>query len=213
MFDIPQAIKGYNDAIDQVFSEVSSALSQFQIYRSMENVDPLLIKQIHLVLVSFVKVCAHVVKYRQGRKLHRFMKQFKSVFDDDSGLTDEMAEFKRALQGQRDVEGTVTLAVVSESRQDIAMLLEEFIVFGKNTEQTQQVVQETHKGVQALKDDSDRTKTLVKIRDILGVPSTVRLDTNTTQTCTNISDRCLDGTGSVSNLCNSLLPLIGLSQV
>ncbi|KAI0593663.1 hypothetical protein F4775DRAFT_577003 [Biscogniauxia sp. FL1348] len=196
VFDIPQAIEGYNDAINQVFDEVSSALAQFQIYRSMENVDPLLIKQIHLVLISFVKLCAHVVKYRQGRKRVRFLQQFKSIFDEDSGLADEMARFKQALQGQRDVQGTVTLAVVVDTQRDIALLLEKFIVFGKTTEETQVAMQETHKGVQALKDDSDRTKMLVKIREVLGVPPTVRLDTNTTQTCTNISDKCRDSTGS-----------------
>lgn len=196
MFDIPEAIKGYNDAIDQVFSEVSSALSQFQIYSSMDNVDPVLIQKIHLVMVSFVKICAHVVKYRQSRRRDRFLRQVKSIFDDDSGLGDEMAEFKRVLQQQRDVEGTITLAVVVETRHDLAMLLEQFVVFGKTTEETHQVVQDTQKGVQALRDDADRIKTLIKIRDTLGVPSTVRLDANTTQTCNNIYDRCLDGAGS-----------------
>lgn len=196
MFNIPEAIKGYNDAINQVFDEVSSALSQFHIYKSIDNVDPLLIKQIHLVLISFVKVCAHVVKYRQGRKRDRIFRQFKSIFDDDSGLADQMSEFRRLLQQQRDVEGTVTLAVVVETQHDVALLLEQFIIFGKTAEETQQAVQETQKGVQALKDDADRIKTLIKIRDTLGVPSTVRLDTNSTQTCNDIVDKCLDGTGS-----------------
>lgn len=175
---------------------MSSALSQFHIYQTIDNADPLLIQQIHLVLVSFVKVCAYVVKYRQGRKRDRFLKQFKSVFDDDSGLADQMAEFRSALQQQRDVEGTVTLAVVVETRQDIALLLEQSIVFGKTVQETHQAVQETQKGVQALRDDVDRMRTLIKIRDTLGVPSTVRLDTNTTQTCTDIADRCLSGMGS-----------------
>ncbi|RFU74301.1 hypothetical protein TARUN_7928 [Trichoderma arundinaceum] len=196
VFDIPEAIKGYNDAINQVFGEVSSALSQFHIYKSIDSVDPLLIQQIHLVLVSFVKVCAYVVKYRQGRKRDRFLQQVKSIFDDDSGLADQMAEFRQALQQQRDVEGTVTLAVVVETQKDVALLLEQFIVFGKTAEETHQAVQETQKGVQGLKDDADRIKTLIKIRDTLGVPSTVRLETNTTQTCTDIAGRCLDGMGS-----------------
>ncbi|PTB50785.1 hypothetical protein M431DRAFT_523482 [Trichoderma harzianum CBS 226.95] len=196
VFDIPETIKGYNDAINQVFSEVSSALSQFHIYQTIDNADPLLIQQIHLVLVSFVKVCAYVVKYRQGRKRDRFLKQFKSVFDDDSGLADQMAEFRSALQQQRDVEGTVTLAVVVETKQDIALLLEQSIVFGNIVQETHQAVQETQKGVQALRDDVDRMRTLIKIRDTLGVPSTVRLDTNTTQTCNDIADRCLSGMGS-----------------
>ncbi|KAL7936390.1 hypothetical protein V8C35DRAFT_295371 [Trichoderma chlorosporum] len=189
VFDIPETIKGYNDAINQVFGEVSSALSQFHIYQTIDNADPLLIQQIHLVLVSFVKVCAYVVKYRQGRKRDRFIKQFKSIFDDDSGLADQMAEFRRALQQQRDVEGTVTLAVVVETQQDVALLLEQSVVFGKTT-------QETHQAVQAIKDDVDRMRTLIKIRDTLGVPSTVRLDTNTTQTCNDIADKCLSGMGS-----------------
>ncbi|KAK3360591.1 hypothetical protein B0T25DRAFT_578485 [Lasiosphaeria hispida] len=195
VFDIPAAIQGYGDAVDEVFSEVSSALSQFQIYTSIDHVNPALIEKIHLVMVSFVKLCAHVVKYRQGGKWERFVQRTKSIFDDDSGLSSEMAEFRRVLQQQRDVEGTVTLAVVVETRQDLALLLEQAIALGKATEETNQMVLETQKGVLALKDDADRIKTLVKIRDALGVPPTVRLDTVTTQTCTNIYDRCLYGTG------------------
>ncbi|KAJ0383400.1 hypothetical protein COL922a_010568 [Colletotrichum nupharicola] len=196
VFDIPQTIRGYNNVIDSVFSEVSSALSQFQIYRSVENFDPLLVEQIHLVLVSFVKICAHVVKYRQSRKRDRFWEQTKFIFGENSALNEEMTEFKGLLQGQRDVEGTVTLAVVAETRKDMAVALEKIVVFGKIAEETHQTVQETQKGVQSLNDDSDRTKTLTKIRDILGVPLTVHLDTTTTQTCVDLANKCLDNTGS-----------------
>ncbi|KAI8240148.1 hypothetical protein K4K55_001056 [Colletotrichum sp. SAR 10_96] len=196
VFDIPQTIRGYNNAIDSVFSEVSSALSQFQIYRSVENLDPLLVEQIHLVLVSFVKICAHVIKYRQSRKRDRFWEQTKLILGENSGLSDEMAEFMGLLQGQRDVEGTVTLAVVAETRKDMAVALEKIVVFGNIAEETHQTVQETQRGVQSLNDDSDRTKTLTKIRDILGVPLTVHLDTTTTQTCVDLANKCLDNTGS-----------------
>jgi Cdc6-like AAA superfamily ATPase len=57
-------------------------------------------------------------------------------------------------------------------------------------------VQETQKGVQSLNAEQDRIKTLIKIRDALGVLSTVRLDSRTTQTCADINHQCLDGTGS-----------------
>jgi hypothetical protein len=162
----------------------------------MDNVEPLLLKKIQLVLISFVRICAHVVKYRQGRKRDRVWRQIKSIFDDDSGLADEMSKFKQALQQQRDVEGTVTLAVVVKMQQNVAELLEKSVAFDKTIAETHLAVQDTQKGVQALKDDADRIKTLIKIRDTLGVPSTVRLDSNTTQTCTSISNRCLDGTGA-----------------
>ncbi|KAI3323634.1 hypothetical protein HD806DRAFT_497394 [Xylariaceae sp. AK1471] len=196
VFDIAQAIKGYEDAVDEVFAKVSSAFSQFQIYTSMDHVNPALIEKIHLVMVSFVRLCAHVVKYRQGGKWERFVQRTKSIFEDDSGLSDEMAVFEQALQQQRDVEGTLTLAVVVETRQDLALVLEHAITLGKTTEETNQTVLETQKGVQALKDDVDRVKTLGKIRDVLGLLPTVRFDTVTTQTCTSIYDRCLYRTGS-----------------
>ncbi|KAJ7619351.1 hypothetical protein FB45DRAFT_156779 [Roridomyces roridus] len=195
VFDIPRAIKGYNDAVDEVFTRISSALSQFQIYGSMEDIDPALAKQIHLVLTSFVKLCAHVVKYRQGNRGARLFRQLKSIFDDDSGLADEMAQFEKVLQQQRDVEGTLTLAYVVETRDDVAILLQRFIIFDKTVEETHQVVHETQKGVQALKDDADRSKTLAKIRDALALDPRVRLDAKTTQTCTTIASRCLPGTG------------------
>ncbi|KFY68311.1 hypothetical protein V496_01166 [Pseudogymnoascus sp. VKM F-4515 (FW-2607)] len=195
VFNIPIAIKGYNDAIGEVFGEVSSALSQFHIYTSMENVDPKLATKIHQVMISFVKLCAHVVKYRQGSRRNRLLHQVRSIFDDDSGLRDEMAEFKRVQKQQRIVEGTLTLAVVVESQRDIARLLESFISFSKGYEEMHQTAQETQKGVQSLNADATRIKTLIKIRDSLDVPQKVRLDTNTTQTCTNIYKKWHKGTG------------------
>jgi hypothetical protein len=196
VFDIPENVKDYGAAVDQVFGEISSTLSQFRIYRSMESLDPTLVKQVHLVLVCFVKLCAHVVKYRQGRKRYRFLKQVQAIFDDDTDLAADMEEFKRVLQQQRDVEGTITLAVAVETKHDVALLLEKSIIFGKLTEETNLAVQDIQKGVQAFKDDAARTKTLSVIRDALGVPTTVRLDSSTTQTCTGISEKCVNGTGT-----------------
>ncbi|KAI3393281.1 hypothetical protein diail_4491 [Diaporthe ilicicola] len=190
VFDVPEKIKGYNDAVDGVFTEVSSALSQFRIYQSIDNMhQPLLIEQIHLVMASIVKICAHVVKYRQGRRRDRFRRQVAAIFDDNKPLDAEMSEFRRLLQAQRDVEGTVTLSLLVETQSGVAQLLESFAVFSKTTD-------ETHQGVQALKDDNDRTKTLIKIRNTLQIPSIVLLDTRTTQTCTNHAAKCLPGTGS-----------------
>lgn len=78
ILDIPAAIRGYNEAINQVFSEVSSALSQFKIYKLMGHIDQSLIRQINRVMVNFVEVCAHVVTYKQGDKLKRFLQKAKS---------------------------------------------------------------------------------------------------------------------------------------
>lgn len=193
MFDIPEKIHSYNKAVDSVFTEVSTALAQFQIYESMGSMDPslqtLLAERIHLVMVSIVKICAHVVKYRQGRKRDRFKKQVASILDNNTPLSAEMDEFNKLLEAQRGVEGTVALSVLVETHSGVVQLLESFAVFSKAAEETTQ-------GVQALKDDNDRTKTLKKIRDTLQVPSIVHLDTRSTQTCTDIAIKCLPGTAS-----------------
>lgn len=193
MFDIPVAIKGYHDAINDVFGKVSTALSQFRIYDSMESIDAsldgLLLQEIRTVMISFVRLCAHVVKYQQGSRLRKLLQDVKSIFDDDSGLNGEMTKFKEALQRKHNIEGTITLAQVVDTRKDMVQILEQFIVFNKTFEETQ-------KRLQSFKDDTDRKKALERIRDSLSVPSTVRLDTRSTQTCTNIFAKCFNGTGS-----------------
>lgn len=193
MFDIPIAIRRYHDAINDVFGKVSTALSQFRIYDSMESIDAslddLLVQEIRRVMVSFVKLCAHVVKYRQSSRLKRLRQDFKSIFDEDSGLNDEMTKFEHALQQKGEIERTITLAQVVDTRKDMVQILEHVIVFSKTFEETQ-------KQLQSFKDDTDRKKALEKIRDSLSVPSTVRLDTKSTQTCTNIAAKCCNGTGS-----------------
>jgi Cdc6-like AAA superfamily ATPase len=172
-----------------VFTDVSSALAQLKIYESIGVMDNLLLQQIHLVMVSIVKICAHVVKYRQGCRKSRLKMKIDSIFHNNQALNAEMDEFRRTLQAQRDVEGTVTLSVLVETRQGVVQLLERFAVFGKT-------VEDTHQGVQALRDDNDRTNILIKIRNTLQVPTTVLLDTRTTNTCTLFAAKCLPGTGS-----------------
>ncbi|KAJ7678121.1 hypothetical protein DFH06DRAFT_1291418 [Mycena polygramma] len=190
VLDTPKTIKGYKDGIDQVFSDVSSALAQFHIYGSMEKLhSPPLIHQIHLVMVSFIKVCAHVVKYRQGSRADRLHQQFKFVLRDDSGLGKEMENFRHALQQQRDLEGTVMLSVVVDTQAGMVQTLEKLVVIGKTTE-------DTHQRVRAFTDKADRTETLNKIRNALSLPETLSLDANTTSMCTAVSEKCLDNTGT-----------------
>lgn len=191
VFDIPQAIKGYNDAVNQVFEEISSALAQMRIYESMEKVNEDLLYQIHLVMVSVVKLSAHVVNYQQGGKKERALQKVKSIFNNDSGLKDEMDVFKRVLQYQRDVESTVTLAVVVETRQDIVLLIEKNSTLQMTMESTQQGVQSIQQDVQSLRKVTDRTEKLNKIKETLELPS---VDTSA-DTRTKLSEGCYEGTG------------------
>lgn len=188
VFDIPAAIKGYNDAVDEVFGEVGSALAQFQIYSEMDRVDRELIDQIQKVMVSFVKLCAHVVKYHQGSKGLRILQQVRSIFDDDAGLAAERKVFQDALKRQHDVEGTLTLAAVSKMLQDVLDLRAGQLVFCK-------IADDTHQAVSALKENTDTMQRLIQIREALDVTPMVRLDSKTTQICTYLYGQRVANTG------------------
>ncbi|KAJ7619352.1 hypothetical protein FB45DRAFT_156829 [Roridomyces roridus] len=101
---IPQSIKGGIDTINGVFSHISAALSELRIYDSMPNIDPSLAAGIQLILMSFVKLCAYVVKYRQGGWKARLRQTCKSIFGD-SDLTDDLAAFDQLVKQQHDIEG------------------------------------------------------------------------------------------------------------
>lgn len=79
----------YRHAVNQVFGDISTALYQFPIYQSIQDIPPALIKQIQLVLVSFIKLCAYVVSYRQGGTTRRLAMKLKSIFDEEKGLAGE----------------------------------------------------------------------------------------------------------------------------
>jgi hypothetical protein len=149
-----------------------------RIYESMDKIDESLLHQIHLVMVSFVKLSAHVVKYQQGGKKERALQKLKSIFSDDSGLADEMAVFKRVLQQHRDVESTVTLAVVVETQQGVQSI--------QNTTESMQ------QDLQSLRNNADRVEKLNKIRDTLELP----IADTSIEIRTRISEGCYKGTGS-----------------
>ncbi|KAK6836019.1 hypothetical protein PG987_006514 [Apiospora arundinis] len=197
VLDIPQAIRDLNEAISEVFTRVSSVLSQFRIYERIDKLDDSLARQIHLVMVSFVTICAHVVNYQQGGSWGRLKHKTKrAILNDDSGLKAEMSNLESLVQQERDVRGTVVLEEVITSRKAICQVLEQ-------ASETGQRIQDMHGKVNRLDEDAterreekDKMKKLTNIKETLNVRGVVQLDTNTTQTCTNIYNKRLDGTGA-----------------
>ena len=175
LLDIPKQIKDFDDAINDVFTRVSVVLYKVRIYERLDEVDNLLALLIHKLMVSFVIICAKAINYQQGTKWERFQQRAKkSIFDDDSGLKAEMENFERLVKEHHDAEGTVTLEEVLKQKKTLNRLLDDA------TER---------------KSDDDRIKKLKHIIETFGIDQNVRLDTVTTQTCTDLFKRCLPGTG------------------
>ncbi|EWC47917.1 hypothetical protein DRE_02799 [Drechslerella stenobrocha 248] len=186
VFNIPTAVKGYNDAVDEVFSKVSVELLKFKIYTSIEKVgdDDIkdLVGTIYEIMVSFVKLCAHVVNFRQSR-LTRFVQQAKySILKDDSDLRAEMTKFEEAVKRNQNIVGTVTLKVVVDIRNSMATLVDQTAAIGETTEGID-------KSLRGIKGGLERNETLDKIRDVFGIPAKLPV------TYEGAYKNCLEGTG------------------
>lgn len=94
------------------------------------------------------------------------------------------------------MEGTIVLEEVITSRKAVFEVLEKATETGQRVEDIHGKVGRLDEDLTERREENDKVKRLIKIRDTLGVPAIVRLDSNTTQTCTNYYDKCLDGTGA-----------------
>lgn len=112
----------------------------------------------------------------------------KAALGDDSGLETEMKNFQTLVKQTHEVEGTLILEAVAKNDTNMRQVLEQAADIHIKVNRIDEDVTER-------KEETDKTKRLMKIRDTLTVPSYVRLDTNTTETCTNIYAKRLDGTG------------------
>ncbi|KAH8880886.1 hypothetical protein GQ53DRAFT_736167 [Thozetella sp. PMI_491] len=195
--DIPQKIKDFNQAVNEVFTKICSVLSQFKIYEKIETIDELLARQVHRVMISFVLICAQTINYQQGDRWERFKRKAKaSILNDDSGLSAEISRFEVLVKEHHGLEGTVTLKEVMEQRIEVVRVLEVVSKSGKRIERIDSTVQFLGDLATERKLSVDRIAYLTTIRDTLGIDSNVRLDTHTTKTVTNLFQQCLSGTGS-----------------
>lgn len=107
-----------------------------------------------------------------------------------------MTNFEKLIQQQRRVEGTVVLEEVMTSRKTICQVLEQATETGQRIEDIHGKVNRLDEDATERREEKDKMKRLMKIKDTLNIIGVVRLDTNTTQTCTNIYTKCLEGTGT-----------------
>lgn len=113
--------------MEGLLDKVSVALSLFKIYQRIEqfsNIDPELYETIQKLMVSFVNICALSINLRNSSRWKRFSSSAKKVlFDDDSGVKQELDGFKSLIQKQSVIRETVTLENVLRSRKELVQVL------------------------------------------------------------------------------------------
>ncbi|KAL7932962.1 hypothetical protein V8C35DRAFT_305925 [Trichoderma chlorosporum] len=135
LLDVPQSIHEFHDTIDAVFGIVGPTLSQFKIYERIElfnTIDPELNTAIHKVMISFVDICALSIVLQKGSQWKRIKAATRqALLNDDSGLKDEVDQFEKLVQGQQNVQATLTLEVALSAKADLTTILGKACETGK----------------------------------------------------------------------------------
>jgi Cdc6-like AAA superfamily ATPase len=185
LLDIPNKIQDFNAAVDGLFDEVSVMLSQFRIYQRIEQfstIDPDLYQTIHKLMICFVNICALSINLRDAGKWKRFKSSAKKVlFDNDSGVSGAIEEFRSLIKTQGVIRETITLEHVLKSEKTLAQLLLAASDSGKK-------LTDIATGVDVLTAaENDRKLENIKAKQIEKIQKTLMGSTDTAQKLTRAS--------------------------
>lgn len=198
LLDVPQSIHEFHGTIDAVFGIVGPTLSQFKIYERIElfnAIDPELNTAIHKVMISFVDICALSIVLQKGSRWKRIKAATKqALLNDDSGLKDEIDQFEKLVQGQQNVQATLTLEVALSAKTDLAAILGKACETGKR-------IDDIAVGISDLK-EAETNRSLEKMRqeNLSKIRTKFAIDDKTIKAskdvCEKIWQRCITDSGS-----------------
>ncbi|KAE8450789.1 hypothetical protein EG329_005702 [Mollisiaceae sp. DMI_Dod_QoI] len=125
LIDVPGRIAAVYEGIGNLFEEVSHVLVLFHVYRDYKKFDPELKDGTHKLMVSFVRICGLSIKIIDGGTWHHIKVGAKVTFlKDDSGVKDELDNFKALIDKQSHFTEAITLKHVLDSEASIVDILE-----------------------------------------------------------------------------------------
>lgn len=180
LIDIPYKIGKFYDDIALLFEEISTFMKQFKIYQRVEQfaqVDMELKQGTHKLMISFVEICALSIDILDGGKWKKFKTMSKiALFDNDSGVSGKLAEFRRLIDHQSRISDAVTLEHVFSSEHELTGSMKTVIELlqrssdesSKELAKLQDIhdeVKDTHEDVKNTHEDVKGVKT---VTDLLG---------------------------------------------
>lgn len=163
--------------MEAAWESMSSPLAQLDTYSTIQGpVNKGLLRQLEIVVICFVKLCAHLVRYQEASKSARAAENIQALYSRGATQFDnELTNFNRALQQLHNVEATSTFHTV------------------KGTEQT---VKGTQKEVKSLTSRQERVDQLQKIVSQFNLTDKPDFDARLTKHCIDVSSDCINGTGA-----------------
>ncbi|KAK0736865.1 hypothetical protein B0T21DRAFT_382967 [Apiosordaria backusii] len=165
LLDVPKRIREFHEVIDKIFIEIAPVLSQFKIYGRSEQfqaMDEDLLIAIHNVMISLVTICAKAINIEHAGKWQRFKTYASRALCDDEDLNEELERFQMLVKGQQNVQGTVVLESVLETKANIVTIM-------KSTNEISSDLKGIKDRVQKKEAESSKQTLLTKIKTALGI--------------------------------------------
>lgn len=197
IIDIPGKISKIYLGIGYLFEEIYAQLNVFKVYRRIEassSIDPELLDSTHRLMISIVNICALSYKLIDGGKLVQIKAGLKAaLFDDDSGVHDELVKLERLTKAQSVVTGAITLEHVLSTEKGLGQLL-------ASQCESAEKLSNIREGVEVLVTaENDRRMERVTKEQIRKIARRLKIESNLTQehekTLAKISKGTVPGSG------------------
>ena len=171
LIDIPSKISRFHEDLTRLFGEISTFMMRFKIYERIEQfaeIDIELKRGSHKLMIIFIDVCALSIDVMSGSRLKRLKTLAKiALFDDDSGVSEKLEEFKQLVEQQSQISDAITLEHVLKSEYELTTSMKTVFAtlreaseastrrLEEKSEEIQDELRETHEDVKALKAGTD----------------------------------------------------------
>ncbi|KAF7920875.1 uncharacterized protein EAE98_008904 [Botrytis deweyae] len=124
LIEIPQKVAEVYEGLGNLFEEITHAMALLNVYKDYKKLDRELKNGIHKLMVSIVRIFGLAINIIDGGKLVKVETVLKVTFlKDDSGVKEELRNFKELIAKQNDLTGVTTLKTILDNSAGIAKML------------------------------------------------------------------------------------------
>ncbi|THV52033.1 hypothetical protein BGAL_0091g00180 [Botrytis galanthina] len=171
LIEVPRKVAEVYEGLGNLFEEITHAMALLNVYRDYKKLDQQLKNGIHKIMVSIVRICGLAINIIDGGKLVKVKTVFKVTFlKDDSGVKDELRNFKELIARQNDLTGVITLKTILHNSAGIDKMLKRQDSISEKQSHIADGVTYVKDDIKAQKDEKIISDRVEKISRLLSIP-------------------------------------------
>ncbi|KAF7925871.1 hypothetical protein EAE99_005906 [Botrytis elliptica] len=171
LIEIPQKVAEVYEGLGNLFEEITHAMALLNVYKDYKKLDRELKNGIHKLMVSIVRICGLAINIIDGGKLVKVKTVLKVTFlKDDSGVKDELRNFKELITKQNELTGVITLKTILDNSAGIDKMLKRQDSISEKQSHIADGVTYVKDDIKAQKDEKIISDRVEKISRLLSMP-------------------------------------------